>query len=93
MPKFAHGVVAGPSGLVPLAPLNAHSNVGRVDHADIVGAIANSQNNETLIKSIDEFDDFFFLERRDAAEDDGVERDELAHELLIEFEVSALFFE
>jgi len=68
-PEFLEGKVAGAHRLGTLKPDDSHSNVGNLNHGDIVCSVTNRKANAPLLLP-HELDDLRLLERGDTAADD-----------------------
>ncbi len=69
--ELSDAVIGGKDGLHAFLTRNAHADVRRFDHGDVIGAVADGQRHRLLVL-FDELDHEGLLKRRHAAADDGV---------------------
>lgn len=68
---MSDGVVGRVNSLQTLLSRDSDSNVGSLDHRDVVGTVTDGKRHDAEVV-LDEVDDLGFLQRRDSAADDRV---------------------
>jgi hypothetical protein len=68
---LSDSVIRRVDGLKTFLSRDADSDIGRLDHRDVVGSVSDGEGHDAKVV-LDEVDNLSFLERRDSAADDGV---------------------
>jgi hypothetical protein len=69
--ELGERIVREGSSLVSFFSEDADSNVGLLDHVDIVGSVTNSQSNSSCLSFLHKSDDVSFLGRRESVGNGG----------------------